>query len=420
MNTFASKLVAVCLSIFILAYVGYQTYTSLYNPYESQIVKLETYSQDIDLNGFFVRNEKALDEKKQGVVSYRFNNAEKISKSTVIANVYEQESDLFNLKKIEQLNNDKQILVKSQDKQNIEGLKIDSLNAQINSNQDELIKIMDDNNLSKLNETYDTLLLNMNKLAVVLDNTVTYSTQIEAIDQQIAQLNSQISKNNQTVVSGESGYFSSSVDGYESVFTPAMLKKLSVAGVKDAIKKKTVKPSDSIGKIQYDSNWSFVALVEKSKAELFKEGQQIKLKFNSKSTKEIVVTVSQLIIEKDSKESVIVFTSDSLDPDLATMRFEQPKAVLAEYSGIVIPKDAVRFERIKEVVIDEETQTESTVDKDIKGVYTLLGKTVRFKRLDVVYEDSYYVISRVNNNAKYVSVYDKVITKGKNLNGTVK
>lgn len=420
MNSIASKIIAVIMSVLILSYVGYQAFNKIYNPYEYEIVKPETYIQDIDLNGFFIRNEKAIDVKKEGVISYRFNNAEKVSKSTVIANVYNSEKDLQNLRKVEKLKKEKEILVKSQDKQYLEGLKIDALNRQVNTYQDELISLVDSKQVNNLSDTYNALLLNMNRLETLKDSSLTFQTQIDNLEKEINQTSANITKENKTVISNESGYFSSHVDGYESLLARDMLKDLSVKKVQDVIINKKAIKTDNIGKIQYDFTWDFVALIDAKKADLFKENSVITLKFHSKSIKEVPVTIKKVIIEKNNASSVVVFTSDILDADFTSMRFEKAKAVINKYGGVVIPKDAIRFEKVTENVVDEETQTAKVVEKDVKGVYVLLGKAVQFREVNVIYEDNYYVVSRMNSNPRYVNFYDKVIIKGKNLNGTTK
>lgn len=417
MDSLAGKIVAGVLSVFLLVYVGYQAFTALYNPYETEIVRQDTYVQDIDLNGFFVRNEKVLQTKKQGVIRYQYQNAEKISKSAVVANVYRQESDLYNLNKLAKLEKEKALLEESQDKQGVEGLKLDLLNTQVNENQAELIRQLDEGNLNDLDKTYESLVLNMNKVAVCLDYSLSFETAIQELEQQISQLKSKISQDISTISSEESGYFSNVVDGYEEIFTLDMLNHLTSQSVENYIANQKVMESDYIGRVQSDAGWSFVSLVPTAQVDLFDKGKTLKLKFNSKTTKEITVSVSQVIIEKNNENSVVVFESNILDGDFATMRFEKPKAILNRYNGILIPKEAIRFEKTMQTVIDEETQESKQIEKESKGVYTLLGKTVRFKPINVLYEDEYYVVAEISNNSNYVSIYDKVILKGKDLNG---
>lgn len=418
MNSFASKITAIVGSIVLLAYIGYQVFTSLYNPYQSEIVKQGTYTQDIDLNGFFVRDEKALPQTKQGVISYRYQNAEKIPKNAVVANIYERESDLYNIEKIEKLKNQKKLLTQAEDKQSAESSKLDTLNTQVNAIQTELIRQVDEGDLSNLDKTYDSLLLNMNKIAVCVDNTVNYETTIADLDSEIASLQSKISNESKAVRSENSGYFSSTADGYEEIFTLSMLKDLSVNKVEKIIKEQALSSVENIGKVQSDASWYFVSLVKSEDIESFKKDTEITLKFNSKSYKEIKVKVSDVITQKDSENSVVVLTSDYLDEDFISMRFEKPRAVINSHNGIIIPKEAIRFGKVMQTVVDEKTKEKSQVEKEVKGVYILLGKSVRFKQLDIVYEDNYVVVSKPNISSDYVNIYDRVVIKGKDLYGS--
>lgn len=418
MSSLASKITAILLSILLLSYIGYQVFTNLYDPYESEVVFQGTYTYDVDLNGFFVRNEVALQQKSQGVISYRFKNGEKIAKQTVVANIYNKEDDLYNIKAVEKLEQQKNLLVMAQDKQGMTGLQLDILSNQINASQNEIIKQVDDGDLSNLEKTYENLMLNMNKIAVFIDNTVNYDSAIVEIDRQIASYKAKIPDNTVDVSAEQSGYFSNYVDGYESVFTVGMLEKLTIKDVEAHLKKQEIKPSDNIGKVQLDANWYFVSLIKTKDIESFKEGQVVNIKFDSKSTKKVATTVSQIITEKDNENSVVVFANDTVDEDFITMRFEKPKAIIDNHNGILIPKEAIRFSKVMKTKKNEETGETTQVEEEVKGVYTLFGQAVRFKEVDIVYEDSFITVSRPNIKSNYVTVYDRVITKGKDLNET--
>lgn len=418
MSSIASKITAILLSILLLSYIGYQVFTSLYDPYESEVVFQGTYTYDVDLDGFFVRNEVALQQGSQGVISYRFKNGEKIPKQTVVANIYNKEEDLYNIKAVEKLNQQKNLLVQAQDQQGMTGLQLDVLSNQINAFQNEIIKQVDDGDLSNLEKSYENLMLNMNKIAVFIDNTVNYNSAIAGIDSQIESYKAKIPDNTVDVSAEQSGYFSNYVDGYESVFTTDILKNLTVKNVQARLKNQEVRPSNNIGKIQLDANWYFVSIVKTKEIESFKEGQVVNIKFDSKSTKKVATTVSQIITEKDSENSVVVFADDTVDEDFITMRFEKPKAIIDNHNGILIPKEAIRFSKVMKTQTNEETGEITEALQDVKGVYTLFGQAVRFKEVDIVYEDSFITVSRPNIKSNYVTVYDRVITKGKDLNGT--
>ena len=51
-----------------------------------------------------------------------------------------------------------------------------------------------------------------------------------------------------------------------------------------------------------------------------------------------------------------------------------------------------------------------------KVVYAVFGKSARARRLDIVYEDDDVIISNATGQSGYISAYDQVIIKGKELN----
>ncbi|MFZ2538465.1 MAG: HlyD family efflux transporter periplasmic adaptor subunit [Oscillospiraceae bacterium] len=417
MNSVLSKVIASLLSLMLLAYVGFQSFVSLYNPYQSEIVNKGTYVSDVDLNGFFVRDEAVIGVKKEGVTSYSYKNGQKISKGATVASVYENEKDLYNLRNIEALKSQKLILEEAQNKKTIKGLKLDLLNSQISASKAELRKQVDENKFTNIDSVSNDLMLNINKIAVCVDNSVNYDQTIASLDSQITALKAQVPDQSGVITSETSGYFSNTADGYEDIFTLDMLDNLTIDSVKDYQGKQAKlakKESNSIGKIVYENYWYFVSTVPVKDAEVLSKPynikQTIKLKFNSKSTREIDATIEDIITKKGSDTAVVIFKSFYLDEDLINMRFETPKAVINSYSGVIIPKEAIR---IQDGVKDEET---GEVLNKVKGVYTLLGKTVRFKKVNPIYEDDYILISQQTDKSDYVSVYDQVILKGKNMN----
>ncbi len=412
MNPVFSKIVVFFLSVVIIAYVISQALANFYDPYEAEIVQKGTYVQELDLNGFFIRSEKVLSQQKNGVVRYHYRNAEKIAKQGVVASIYSREQDLRNLEASVSLTRQREILLEAQNRENIEGVKLDLLSKEITEDKLELISCIDERNFTDLEALSAKLMLNMGKFAVCVDNSISYDNAIAQLDQQIAQLNAQIPQNTPQIIAEESGYFANVVDGYETDFTPEMLEKLTIAQAESWLAGQRITESNQIGKVVTEDIWYFAAVISRKEADLFRKGRSLHLKFDSKSTRTIPVTVQRIITERNNEKAVVIFESDYLDEDLITMRFESPQVILGTHSGIIIPKQAIRMENMT---------NEDGSSSMVKGVYTQLGKTVRFKKVDPVYEDDYVLVSKPNIDAtQYVSIYDQVIVKGKNLNETTR
>lgn len=410
MNSIGIKISVFLLSLFVIAYVCYQAYTALYRPYQTETVTMGNYVQDVDLDGFFVRDEQILSVKRSGVISYNYKNAQKVPKNSVIANIYEREDDLYNLKRIETLEKQKAILEEAQERESIDGVKLDLLNKQISTSKQELVKYVDGSNFDALDSTVENLMLGINKFNVFVDNELSFQSTIDSITTQIGSLKSSIAPVKGTITSEEAGYFANVVDGLETKLKPAMLDTMTVADVEKVLSNRELVYQDNIGKLERSDRWYFVALMSAKEAELFKStfenGWKLTLQFNSESTREVTARIERMITEAGNEKAALVFSSTYLDENFATMRFEKPKAVIADYNGIIIPKEAVRIGKEKD---------EDGNEVNVKGVYVLMGNTVRFKKADVVYEDSYVLISQLNVSSDYVANYDQVIIKGKDL-----
>lgn len=408
MNALLSRIIGALICIFVIVYIGYQAFVWSYDPYEAQIVKEETYVKDVDIEGFFVRDESVIDVDKTGVINYRYENAQKIPRGSSIADVYSHQSDLLNLKKVEVLETQKKILEGAQNKDVVEGSKLDLLNNRIGAMMLELVKSVDNNNLSEIDSVVNELMLNMDKIAVCVNTGLNFDDTIAELTREIDTLRAKISEPLSSVVSDNSGYFSNNVDGYETIFTPNMIGDLTVNQVEAYLANQREFDSTKIGKLSKSSNWYYVSLVDIKDIEEFSEGQTVTLKFNSKSTREIKVQVDRIIKEPNAKKSIVVFKNSILDENIISMRFEKAKVTLKSYNGIVIPKECIRIQKVP-------SKEDENVMEEVKGVYVLFGKNARFRKVDLIYEDDYVLISKPSAESGYVSVYDQVIIKGRAL-----
>ena len=188
-------------------------------------------------------------------------------------------------------------------------------------------------------------------------------------------------------------------------FPLAYLSSKQVAGTLGTLFGKTAE--NVIGKMTYSNGWKFVAVVPASEAAIFKEGATETFSFAAAAGKETSVTVERIITEENAEKAVVIFSGMDMDNDFLTMRFENPRVQTVSYSGIVIPKEAVRIR----TATDEEGNTVQE-----KVVYAMFGNSARARSLDIIYEDDDVIISNATGQSGYISAYDQVIIKGKELN----
>ena len=98
--------------------------------------------------------------------------------------------------------------------------------------------------------------------------------------------------------------------------------------------------------------------------------------------------------------------------DLVQHRTEDIELVRGTYRGLKVPREAIRF------VTAEETTGEGddavTREVTYKGVYVLKGEQVQFKKIDVIYEGSDYVLSSLEHigDDSYLVLYDDIMIEG--------
>ena len=124
----------------------------------------------------------------------------------------------------------------------------------------------------------------------------------------------------------------------------------------------------------------------------------LKLLTNVKSSPTLATSVKQINISETEEKAVIIFACNDMNSELATVRSGNMTVVNKEYSGLRIPKKALR-------VVDSQ-----------KGVYVQNGMQISFVPVEVIYRNEDFIIcEKQNENEKYLKLYDRVVVKGKNL-----
>ena len=84
-----------------------------------------------------------------------------------------------------------------------------------------------------------------------------------------------------------------------------------------------------------------------------------------------------------------------------------------------MPRQAIRFADItEETTAASEGGEPATSVTNYKGVYIIKGEQVTFKKIDVIYEGSDYVLSAVHEeDGSYLSLYDDIMLEGAEADG---
>jgi len=130
----------------------------------------------------------------------------------------------------------------------------------------------------------------------------------------------------------------------------------------------------------------------------YKIGDRVTIETESISNPKISVTVEKINLSADGDEATIIFSSNQMSKDIASMRQSKITIIKNEYKGLKISNKALR-------VVNGET-----------GVFVVSGIQAKFVQVDVIYQDDEYAICELNvSDSDKLRLYDEIIVKGKNL-----
>ncbi len=377
----------------VVALIAAQIYVGINRSNDTEDAVLYTSKDGISFTGVLVRNEKLVytTYTGEGVLDYTVEDGARLSKKSVIANVYDTYDQLYNRYRIEKLTAELEMLEKAQDHGTTDYAQPEFITTQINESYKDILSNIASKKFSSVYSSSNNMLKLMNIYNIATNVESDYYARIGELTTELNLLNASLKAPLSSVTSGETGYFTSEFDGYESVLSFDSIPNLTTADINSIIKnpkKIGAEYGDVIGKVFSDYSWKMVGII--NTPDKYFVNQKITLAFVSTNTRHKVV-VESITATGNGNEAIIVLRCDELNSDIAATRVAEVELIFSEHSGIKVSRSAIRFVN------------------GVKGVYVIEGELIQFKKLDVIYEGDDYVISKNTSNSEYLNLYDKVL-----------
>lgn len=394
------------MSVLLIWYVLYHLFSASDKEITTTPAVIATKSNSVLLDGYIVRDESVLYASSEGGVNYLFDDGERIAANTVIANIYSGAGAAEVSDKI--LAIDKKVSILENSSVSDKATKVDTniLDGKINEIFYLMRDKLEDGDMEYALYRKDELLTYLNKRQVITQNIDGFEDQIISLIRERETLSGQLINLEENITSSVPGYFYSQIDGYEEIFTPTVLKELTLDGFYKLVDSDPVDYSQSltVGKLVNSTEWYVVSEISSEDVKKFAEGNTYDVVFPFNSDKVINMTVDRIIKERGKESSVLVFKTNYTPEDFHYFRKQNVQIIDESYTGYKIPANAVR-------VVD-----------GVKGVYVLAGNTVGFREIEVLTEqDGYFIVKEQPTYLedefyyKKLGLYDLVITSGKNL-----
>lgn len=232
------------------------------------------------------------------------------------------------------------------------------------------------------------------------------------LEQQRQLLLGQITSLSQQVLSGitdirtpVSGSFSVMIDGFESI-TPDQAFTLDLPGLQALLDTPTHTPANAGGKIITGNTWYFVLSLPTDYTTQLQTGRSLTLRFSGDFNQDISMTLEQISRDQGDHQ-VLVLSTDRYLEQTTLLRQQQVDVIYQSYSGLRIPKMALRMHT------STNSQGETT---ETLGVYVVSAGYAEFKPVKLVTEGpDYYVVAPFQDNANALRAGNEVIVNAVGL-----
>lgn len=390
-----SRLAIIIFIVIVVSFFSLQLFRG--NSVETvKAVNITTHKY-IQTTGFIVRDEKNIDISGYDDIRFIAQNGEKISKGSKIAQIY---SDSSVIKLSSELDDtEHRILI-------IENSMFETTSIDETAKLDELIrlKIMEitdliNNNLI-LGDEYPKKVYEMQSLMLRRNKSNIDSDMLEKelidLKKRRDELKNIIDSKSKLIYSPYSGYFMADTDGYEDILNSSKISELTYEMIRD-INKIDINTSSENIKISSGFDWYFVANLSKEQVDILGEHKKVSVEIDEATSQTPTANVYKVQKNPDGT-ALLILSLNFMNEKIATNRQIDVKIILNTYSGIKIPKQALRILDNKE------------------GVYILIGQIAKFKPIEILYEDKdNYVIRSDKTTYDSVLLQDEVIIKSKEI-----
>ena len=405
-------LVMVIFAAVLCIYFGAYVFDTFNDPYTTTFTYEYTHSESAQANGGLVRQEQVL-QAEAGIVELQCGEGEKLGVGQTAAYVYRDAQAQQDSARLEALEAEIAVLEAAL----TTGAGVDSaarMDEQVLGSVVDLRAAVGGQDFSDLDE------LVRDVKSHVIQRGVTYGEGVTVADlkSRLSQLRSDY-KSQSSAFSGtysrvkakSSGTFSALVDGLEDVLTPKSAMELTPSAL-NSILKAGAGHMDAVGKLITSNRWYFAANLPEEVAEGLKTGGSALLRFSGDFRQDVTMRVDHLS-EAENGQVCVVFSTDRYLGQTTLLRFQSAELVFNTYSGLRVPKQALRME--KYTTTDE--QTGEVTEHQMLGVYILIAGRAEFKQVSVITESQdFYVVKSVNESAAdALRSGDEVIVKAVGL-----
>lgn len=400
MNSGWTRAVIALLSLFVIMIFVGQVFFSSGVKLTTETALRYDYDEEIPFDGVYMRDEVPVYSTGTGVLSYEREDGSKVGKSSVIARRYRSENDVTYRRRIEELTRQLEVLAGAEKLIGTDNSQLEAISAQINESHSQIISSLLDGKYSEADDESSSLLEAMCKREITLKESDGYSAKKAELNSEISRLNALLSGEVYDITADGTGYFVSSLDGYEDKISFSDIDSMTEDFINEVVKNpargSAQNSGSAVGKLVADYHWRAAAVIETENLFGVYVGSDATLRVGSDPQLLQAQIVSVTPCGKN--KAIYVFECDKLTSSVVTGRTAKFKLLVNSYGGLRVSRKALRYDA-----------------EGNRGVFIVRGGSLYFKKVNVVYWGEDYVICSQESGDDYLMLYDEIVTEGKDL-----
>lgn len=389
------RAVEIAVILLTVVFLGYQFFASYYFAITTESAYFYEYSEGVELVGTVIRNEHIVTASHSGTLHFLIADGERVAKGGTIAQVYTDDKASAAVTRIDEIEEQLSSIEEIEGYNDLNAVDMSTINAKISENLNSFIYSVSDNTFDGASAASVELLTAMTHKQVATGEKTDFSAVKQELNDEKEELSSYTGTPRSVYTADYSGYFVSSVDGYEallgtedlSIYTPEYMNSLKAEDMSGT----------AIGKIVHDYEWYVAATIPLGDSMYYKTGDSVKLRVEA-ADQTVSAVIERINFSNDSDTAVIILSCNEMNSRLASMRSGKMTIVKKEYSGLRINSKAIR-------IVD-----------GVTGVYVVSGLEVKFVSAEILYSNDEYAICSLNTaDESQLRLYDEVVVKGKGL-----
>jgi len=367
------RVLGTVLGLLVIAYIGYQIWHKVTSSIKYEPATPYTYTVKSSGEGYVFRSEKVLESPGEGSIVASVEAGTKVSAGSEVANLYSA-SGVDVEQKLADIDAQIALLALSEDSASLTNRDVSKLDAETYEIITEIRRCVEQGKFNEAISHKLNLITKVNRRNAASGTEGDVSSQIAALKQKRNEITGQLGSLVASVKTPVSGWYYPETDGYEGVFTPDKINKMTYDDFRSLISSSAASTAQDAGKTVVSPTWYFVCELTGESLDTKEIGEEYTVYFPHNRGEKIPMELVR--VSRSGDVGIAVFKTDKTPDGFDFARMQSYELLENEYTGFRIPKSAVR-------VVDGQM-----------GVYVLTGEVVHFRKIEVMteYENTYIVV----------------------------